>query len=93
MEAAPDHSLNKWDQLRGEEHPWISGPPGARSEGCPASVYLQPPPPQGCAERGGALWGGGGGQGHFDSQNFASAPSVPRGFKLTNFWSALGGGP
>ena len=26
-----------------------------------------------------------------DSQNFASAPSVPRGFELTNFWPAFGG--
>ena len=26
-----------------------------------------------------------------DSQNFASAPSVPRGFRLQNFWPAFGG--
>ena len=27
-----------------------------------------------------------------DSQNFASAPSVPRGFKLKHLWPAFGGG-
>ena len=58
------------------ERPYTVGGGGLPSPPLPGPLRPPPPPPV-------PMFGA-------ESQNFASAPSVPRGFNLRNFWPAFG---